>query len=254
MEEQQMSQAAEQQLSHKEKAVNLEEGLTKIPKGYALFEGLIKDLSFLNPENQAKRNQFLNDEDKKTERKELLKKLEFWADLVEKNDDVSQMVTTALNKSQTAEKLLNKNVKKLLNESRELETSYTSMDLFYKNSAEKKIKNLSIVNASIDDLTTGDDFYNLISNEIQEGYERLDLSDNYSILCVPGYFGKNTKMERWGKLYESGSPSYSIIDEVSNTYFLVNLVDNDYPKGSCLWKVLDAMFEYQQSISKDVKS
>jgi len=40
----------------------------------------------------------------------------------------------------------------------------------------------------------------LISSEIQEGYERLDLSDNYSILCVPGYFGKNTKMERWGKL------------------------------------------------------
>ena len=53
MEEQQMSQAAEQQLSHKEKAVNLEEGLTKIPKGYALFEGLIKELSFLNPEKAA---------------------------------------------------------------------------------------------------------------------------------------------------------------------------------------------------------
>ncbi|CAF1900997.1 unnamed protein product [Rotaria magnacalcarata] len=61
-------------------------------------------------------------------------------------------------------------------------------------------------------------------------------------------------MERWGKLYEPGSPSYSIIDEVSNTYFLVNLVDNDYPQGSCLWKVLDAMLEYQKSTSQDVKS
>jgi methylenetetrahydrofolate reductase (NADPH) len=61
-------------------------------------------------------------------------------------------------------------------------------------------------------------------------------------------------MERWGKLYEPGSCSYSIIEEISNTYYLVNLVDNDYPLGSCLWAVLDAMFEYQKSITKDINS
>ncbi|CAF1376616.1 unnamed protein product [Rotaria sordida] len=59
-------------------------------------------------------------------------------------------------------------------------------------------------------------------------------------------------MERWGKLYEPGSSSYSIIEQISNTYFLVNLVDNDYPQGSCLWAVLDAMFEYQQKTNQDI--
>lgn len=53
-------------------------------------------------------------------------------------------------------------------------------------------------------------------------------------------------MERWGTLYEPDSYSYSLIEQISNTYFLVNLVDNDYPQGSCLWAVLDAMFEYQK--------
>ncbi|CAF1407951.1 unnamed protein product [Rotaria magnacalcarata] len=61
----------------------------------------------------------------------------------------------------------------------------------------------------------------------------------------------NLWMECWGKLYEQGSRSYSIIEEISNTYLLVNLVDNDYPQDSCLWALLDAMFEYQKANSKD---
>lgn len=200
MEEQLSNQNLEQNVAQRESKISLEEGIAKLPKGFALFEGIIKELTFLNPEKQAKRNQFLTDDDKKNERKELLKKLSYWYDLLGSNSDVMQIINSALSKSQSSEKLLNSNVKMLLDTSKELETSYTEMDLFFKNSGEKKIKNLSIVNASIDNLTTGDEFYNLISNEIEEGYERLDLSDNYSILCIPGYFGKNTKLERWGKL------------------------------------------------------
>ena len=29
---------------------------------------------------------------------------------------------------------------------------------------------------------------------------------------------------------------------MADTYYLVNLVDNDYPKESCLWQLLEAMF------------
>lgn len=28
-----------------------------------------------------------------------------------------------------------------------------------------------------------------------------------------------------------------------NNYYLVNLVDNDYPKECCLWKLLDDVFQ-----------
>jgi len=53
-------------------------------------------------------------------------------------------------------------------------------------------------------------------------------------------------MERWGKLYEPESHSYSLIERISNTYYLVNLVDNDYPQESCLWSLLDSMLEYKK--------
>ena len=67
MEEQLSNQNLEQNVAQRESKISLEEGIAKLPKGFALFEGIIKELTFLNPEKQAKRNQFLTDDDKKNE-------------------------------------------------------------------------------------------------------------------------------------------------------------------------------------------
>ena len=48
--------------------------------------------------------------------------------------------------------------------------------------------------------------------------------------------------EQWAKLYEPGSESRKVLDSIRETYYLVNLVDNDFPRGNCLWNVLDDMF------------
>lgn len=50
-------------------------------------------------------------------------------------------------------------------------------------------------------------------------------------------------MEQWGKLYEEGSPSRGVIQHIHDNYFLVNLVDNDFPLDSCLWQVVEDTFE-----------
>lgn len=52
--------------------------------------------------------------------------------------------------------------------------------------------------------------------------------------------------EQWAKLYPEGSPSRELLYHISDTYYLVNLVDNDYPKDSCLWDVLNAMFAQRE--------
>lgn len=47
--------------------------------------------------------------------------------------------------------------------------------------------------------------------------------------------------EQWGKLYEPESQSRQIVDNISDSYLLVNLVDNDFPKGNCIWDVIEDM-------------
>ncbi|XP_037772828.1 methylenetetrahydrofolate reductase-like [Penaeus monodon] len=52
--------------------------------------------------------------------------------------------------------------------------------------------------------------------------------------------------EQWGNLYPAESQSRQIISQITSTYYLINLVDNDYQKESCLWDVLEAMFAWRK--------
>jgi len=49
--------------------------------------------------------------------------------------------------------------------------------------------------------------------------------------------------EKWANIYEKGSRSREIVEEIADNYFLVNLVDNEFPNESILWKVLDEMLD-----------
>ena len=41
-----------------------------------------------------------------------------------------------------------------------------------------------------------------------------------------------------------------MIERIGKTYYLVNLVDNDFPKGNCLFNVLDDAFAQRNLNSK----
>ncbi|XP_078490239.1 methylenetetrahydrofolate reductase (NADPH) [Ciona intestinalis] len=60
--------------------------------------------------------------------------------------------------------------------------------------------------------------------------------------------------ERWASLYEKGSKSQEIINNIADNYYLVNLVDNDYPADSILWEVLDEMLAASQKVDLGKKS
>ena len=103
------------------------------------------------------------------------------------------------------EDLLNKNLNKVLARTRELETAYRSVALFYRNTESQKVKNITIVNAEIDQLTDLDNplFIDYISNELKQNFDRLDLRRNYSLLVIPGYLGSNAVLDKWGKIAHS---------------------------------------------------
>lgn len=47
----------------------------------------------------------------------------------------------------------------------------------------------------------------------------------------------------WGELYDEGSKSRQIIDYFHDTYYLVNLVDNEFVKENILFEVIEKMLE-----------
>jgi len=183
---------------------SLEQSLGKLAKqgGFDFLESAIDGIQGLNPERKARKNIFLTDSNKKKERAALKDKLQLWLSLMQSSDDLSQMAETCQQKSDEASVTLKKNLKKAVEASRELETSYRSLNLFYKNTESDKLKNVTILNAGPDQIKDLDapKFIEYVSAELKQNYDRLDLRNNYSILCVPGYLGSNAVVEKWAKI------------------------------------------------------
>ncbi|MEX6688141.1 type VI secretion system contractile sheath protein TssC [Danxiaibacter flavus] len=204
-----LNEAAVQQFKQEEKlAVNgfpaLSESLNTLAKvgGYDFLEGIVDGADNLNPVRKAKKNIFLTDGNKKEQRKELKKKIEMWTALLNEHNSVAEMVDKAVERADTAEKLLKGNLKKVLNHTKQLEQSYRSIHLFYKNTESPKLKNVVLMNAPMSKLTDLDEprFIEFVAAELKNKYDRLDLRENYSMLVIPGYLKSNTIVDKWAKM------------------------------------------------------
>lgn len=176
-------------------------GLAKVG-GYDFLEAVVDGSDSMNPLRKAKRNIFLTDENKKEQRANLKKKLNLWIDLLSENNTVAEMVDKAAEKANTAESLLKGNLKKILRQSRDLEASYRSVHLFYKNTESPKLKNISILNAPMSQLTNMDEprFIEHVASELKSNFDRLDMRANYSLMVIPGYLKSNKVLDKWAKM------------------------------------------------------
>lgn len=173
--------------------------------GYDLLESAIDNVQNLNPERKARRKIFLTENNKKQERSDLLKILNLWSETLKTEGNLVDVVENTEEKSKQSKEILKKNLKIALDETKELEASYRSVALFYKNTDEAAIKNATIVNAELDQLSDLDNtrFFDYIKEEIVSSYDRLDLRDNYSLLVMPGYLGSKSVVDKWAKMAHS---------------------------------------------------
>lgn len=170
--------------------------------GFDLLESAIDGVQNINPERKARKKIFLEEAAKKDERVALKKTLQWWADVLSSSDDLSEIVNTCNTRAEQAERVLKSNLKDALKRTEELERSYRSVALFFKNTESLKVKNVSIMNAEPDQLKDLDNtrFIDAIHEELNSNYDRLDLRNNYSILILPGYLGSNKVVEKWAKI------------------------------------------------------
>jgi hypothetical protein len=170
--------------------------------GFDLLETTIDGASNLNPDKKARKKIFLSEDSKKTDRKQLKKRLALWHSLLSEADSVGDALEKGEQRVEAAQQLLTDNLKKAVEATHELEQSYRSVALFYRNTDQDEVKNVSIMNADKDQLQDLDNttFIDAVSDEMEQNYDRLDLRENYSLLVVPGYLGSNKVIDKWAKI------------------------------------------------------
>ena len=196
--------ASQAQESVKKSPISLEKSLDKLVRygGFDLLEASIENVQNVNPDRNARRKIFLTESSKQKERDTLKKTLELWASVLKQSDSLVEMVSHCEDQQKSAEELLSKNLYNAVEATRELEANYRTIALFYKNTEEDKIKNVTVMNASLEQLKDLDNtrFIDTIHAELSDNYDRLDLRNNYGLLVIPGYLGSNMVVEKWAKI------------------------------------------------------
>lgn len=170
--------------------------------GFDLLESCMEGVQNLNPERKARRNIFLTESQKKGERETLQKALSLWAKVLESSNEITDMVNLCEEKAAQSEKVLQQNLAKAIDETKDLERSYRNVALFFKNTESDKLKNVSFINCELDQMKDLDNtrFIDSVNEELKMNFDRLDLRNNYSILVMPGYLGSNKVLEKWAKI------------------------------------------------------
>ncbi len=224
--------------------------------GFDLLEMSIEGSQNLNPNRKARKQIFLNEASKKTDRDELKKSLEIWKSVLENKDSLTDMVAECEDSYHVSEQNLDKNLAQAVEATRELEQSYRSVALFYKNTEQSKVKNISIINAELEQLQDLDNtrFIDTIHEELVSNYDRLDLRNNYSLLVIPGYLGSNTVVEKWAKIAHENKvmlvTDFAHLDEpddVMEMFEAANLTGGDIYRSNvlmtCNWLVGRGRFD-----------
>jgi len=188
----------------REAAPSLEQSTQALLKvgGFDLLETTIDGASNLNPEKKARKKIFLSEDSKKADRKQLKKRLALWHKLLSETDSVADAVEKGQQRVEATEQQLTDNLRSAVEATHELEQAYRSVALFFKNTDQDEVKNISILNADKDQLQDLDNttFIDAVAEELEQNFDRLDLRDNYSLLVVPGYLGSNKVLDKWGKI------------------------------------------------------
>jgi len=210
---------------------------------FDLLEVAIEGVQNLNPDRKARKRIFLTESTKAEERDTLRRTLELWAGVLSSSDDITELIHTCEEGSTLAAESLTKNLGKAVERTRELERSYRSVAFFFKNTESDKVKNVSFLNAELDQLKDLDDtrFIDAIQQELVQHYDRLDLRNNYSLLVVPGYLGSNKVVEKWSKIAHENKvmlvTDFEHLDTPDDTmemFELANLTSGDMYKSNTI--------------------
>ena len=181
--------------AHQEKEYTLREAVDILLEaktgGFTAVATSVDGADKLDPAKSARRQMFLTEDRNAAARLRLRNRLIAWRDLLSKSDNPGEMAETCRETVQKSAALLLRNLREAVRAGKNLERAYRNLDLFFKNAGKASIRNLTLMNASPEQLRnlSSPRFIHAVRDELTARFDKLDLRGNYSLLVVPGYLG-----------------------------------------------------------------
>ncbi len=154
---------------------------------------LVRGIEWLDPKKDFQRKEFLTKKEFATQRKLLAERLKLWVQYLGQSDNIDE-IRKSLNENATRlEANLEKNMKKVHQASRELETTYRAIDKFFANAQQEPDEKVNVYfsNVSAEELTDPDDKekFEEVCKAVSELYREWSIKECFSMAVIPGYLG-----------------------------------------------------------------
>lgn len=168
--------------------------LTSLLPSFKTVDGdLVRGVEWLDPKKNFQRKEFLTKKDHAGARALLVERLKIWSKFLaegESPDDIRK----GLNEEATKlEANLEKNMKKVHQESREIETTYRAVDKFFSNAMAEPDDKVAawFSNVSSEELMDPDDRdkFEALSRAVSDEFREWGIKRCWSMLVLPGYLG-----------------------------------------------------------------
>lgn len=164
---------------------------------------LVRGVEWLDPKKGFQRKEFLTKPEFATQRRLLAQRLKMWTEFLSKKQDTEEIRKTLTEEATKLEANLEKNMRKVHQAGRELETTYRAVDKFFSNAQQEPDEkvNAYFVNASAEELTNPNDKekFEQLSKAIADLYREWSIKECFSMCVVPGYLGSVENIDTFGR-------------------------------------------------------
>ena len=122
-------------------------------EGFDFLSNIIEGIENMNPDKKARKKIFLTENTRKQDRKDLKNRLKLWVEILSTEKDLYSMVESCEKDFEESKKLYEENLAHAVEDVKDLEQAYRTIYLFYRNTEESKTNYISIMNASLEQLT-----------------------------------------------------------------------------------------------------
>ncbi|MFQ5499200.1 MAG: hypothetical protein ACE5FH_05980 [Candidatus Zixiibacteriota bacterium] len=154
---------------------------------------LVRGVEWLDPKKDFQRKEFLTKKEFKKQRQLLVQRLKAWSKHLSASDNVDDIRKTLNEEATKLEQNLEKNMRKVHRESRELESTYRAVDKFFANAQQEPDErvNAYFSNISTEELTDSDDRdkFEALTTSVADLYREWSIRECFSLAVIPGYLG-----------------------------------------------------------------
>lgn len=164
---------------------------------------LVRGVEWLDPKKDFQRKEFLTKKEFAKQRKLLAQRLKIWLDYLSRSGDLDEIRKQLSEDSAKLEANLEKNMRRVHQAARELETTYRAIEKFFANAQQEPDEkvNAYFANVSAEELANPDDRekFEQLSKAVADLYREWSIKECFAMAVVPGYLGSVENIDTFAR-------------------------------------------------------